>query len=183
MPARLFYLTSEKWSPKISNISISGYLAVCRPLQRHGTGCEGCQYAAWSPDSQFLAVSSDSHAAVAVWRVQLRDAAALEPDALGNTLFDQLCECTPAQKNRLKAMLPVGLWSQVEEGMAASATGTRACTSGEGAATSSGKKQQQQQPPQAQPQQQDKQKEGAGASGSNQDVEDAAPDSTQVLVF
>lgn len=64
-------------------------------------------------------MSSDSHAAVAVWRIKLRDEAALDAETLGNTLFTQLVNCNAAQKAVLKDMLPQCIWKQVEEGIAA----------------------------------------------------------------
>jgi Uncharacterised protein domain (DUF2415) len=47
---------------------------LCRsPNHAHNT--VGCQYATWHPASTYLAVSSDSHASVAVWRLLVPEAA------------------------------------------------------------------------------------------------------------
>ena len=53
---------------------------ICRDAQAR-TSTIGCQYAAWHPDSTYLAASSDSHNAVCVWRIRpkLPDALAAEP--------------------------------------------------------------------------------------------------------
>ena len=135
---------------------------ACRP--RNNDNCEGCQYAAWSADSEYLAVSSDSHAAVAVWRIKLRDEASLDPDVLGEALFAQLLECAAVQKEKdiLKAMLPVALWRQVEEALAV----CTASSSGAGA-TAQGK-------------QQDQTKKNAALGSSTQHAVAAALDATHV---
>lgn len=99
---------------------------TCRPIQREATGCQGCQYAAWSPDSRFLAVSSDSHAAVAVWKIELKDEAALEPEHLGRTLFTELINCSAAQKALLQNMLPDCIWKELEKAINAQQSKTTA---------------------------------------------------------
>ena len=54
-----------------------------------GRSFGGCQYVAWSPDSQYLAVSSDSHHCVAVWRVEVT-AKAMAPKRVSADLSSAL---------------------------------------------------------------------------------------------
>jgi hypothetical protein len=113
-------------------------LRACRrPIPREASSCEGCQYAAWSPDGQYLAVSSDSHAAVAVWRIRLKNESALEPEALGKALFAQLLHCNAAQKAAIKDMLPEEAWNEFERELATSQQ--QACNSKAGEASTSKK--------------------------------------------
>lgn len=62
----------------------------CRQSSR--SSCVGCQYLAWSPDGQYLAVSSDSHKAVSVWQLSLKTDTVLDPEVLGNLLHDAVVE-------------------------------------------------------------------------------------------
>lgn len=88
-------------------------------MQREAPSCEGCQYAAWSPDSQYLAVSSDSHAAVAVWRLKLKHPKALDPEVLGEKLFSQLVSGTAGEHGVLQSMLPQWAWTELENAITA----------------------------------------------------------------
>eukprot|EP00892_Ulva_mutabilis_P010234 jgi/Ulvmu1/7583/UM038_0006.1 len=65
--------------------------------------CIGCQYVAWSSDGQYLAVSSDSHKAVSIWRVRLKHDTALDAESLGNSLTAALLEATKSRKSSANA--------------------------------------------------------------------------------
>lgn len=52
---------------------------------------------AWSPDGQYLAVSSDSHKAVSVWKLSLKTDTVLDPEELGKVLHDAIVEAACPQ--------------------------------------------------------------------------------------
>jgi hypothetical protein len=96
--------------------------------RREFSRCQGCQYAAWSPDSQYLAVSSDSQKAVAVWRIRLKHENALDPDVLGEAVYRKLCAGNASQLAALKEMLMECNWKQLDEGIQAAQAERAACS-------------------------------------------------------